>query len=352
MYSREGSISEHFTRRCLRNRDKFGAPKKITESEHSRKTKHNQRIYEENTGKRNKETTSYPSSLLLPLRHLHNHDEGVGGEHVHDRKDKCQRRRVYRCHVDKASGKTALFAATSLRKKTTMQTEMEKQNPDVKFNLEARGGRPRGQLRVRSTHSSEKSNRQHHTCSPTQCYHPKPTPKRRQHQKHRWMKLRQKGESNTSKGINDRFLFDCEYNVNPGFASEHLLAKIKHHVSSTVNNFDQECIPETYSHRIIFMSMMKELEANNKLHKARRHENPERPGAQRLRVTFPSRFLDFVGPGSKNTRKFARLMLGPRRFFGFFTHAKNLVTQMFPAQQSSSWASSPKKEEQTWFIST
>ena len=65
-------------------------------------------------------------------------------------------------------------------------------------------------------------------------------------------------ESNTSQGIHDKFL-DCEFNVNPGHTSVQLLAQIKHHVSSTVDDTGQECTPVTYRHRIIFMSMMKLL---------------------------------------------------------------------------------------------
>ena len=37
---------------------------------------------------------------------------------------------------------------------------------------------------------------------------------------------------------------------------------------STLDDFGQECTPETYRHRIIFMSMMKELEVNNKLYRS------------------------------------------------------------------------------------
>ena len=67
------------------------------------------------------------------------------------------------------------------------------------------------------------------------------------------------------KRINDKFS-DCEC-VSQGFTSEQLLAKIKYHVSSTVDDFVQECTPEMYFHRIIFMSMMKDLKENDKLDK-------------------------------------------------------------------------------------
>ena len=60
-----------------------------------------------------------------------------------------------------------------------------------------------------------------------------------------WTKSRQKGDSDTPTGINDRFL-GCEFNVNPGFtSSEQMPAKIMHHVSFTVYDFDQECTMET-----------------------------------------------------------------------------------------------------------
>ena len=59
---------------------------------------------------------------------------------------------------------------------------------------------------------------------------------------------------NASEGINDRFL-DCEFNVIPGFISEQLLARIKQHVSSTVDDSDQECTLEVYANRIVFQGV-------------------------------------------------------------------------------------------------
>ena len=66
---------------------------------------------------------------------------------------------------------------------------------------------------------------------------------RRQHNVENGTKRSQEGELNISKGTNDEFL-DGEFNVNPGFTSEQLLAKIKHHGSSTVDDFGQACTPE------------------------------------------------------------------------------------------------------------
>ena len=114
----------------------------------------------------------------------------------------------------------------------------------------------REQFRVRLTHSCQKSIGPTHPCSLTLCSCCS-LPRDGKKTKHRWTKCRQKDDSNTSTGINDRFLH-CEFNVNRGFTSVQLLAKIKHHVSSTVDDFGQECTPETYCHRIIFTSSMKE----------------------------------------------------------------------------------------------
>ena len=69
-----------------------------------------------------------------------------------------------------------------------------------------------------------------------------------------------KANSNTWKGIDDRFLA-CEFNASPGFTSEQLLVKIKHHVSSIVGDFGQECKQETYL-------MMSELEVSPKVHRS------------------------------------------------------------------------------------
>ena len=53
-----------------------------------------------------------------------------------------------------------------------------------------------------------------------------------------------KSVSNTSQGINAKFLV-CEFNVNQSFTSAQLLAKIKHHVSSTIGDIDRKCTPKT-----------------------------------------------------------------------------------------------------------
>ena len=90
-------------------------------------------------------------------------------------------------------------------------------------------------------------------------------PRRQHNVKNRWTKRRQEGELNISKGTNDKFL-DCEFNVNPGFTSEQLLAKIKHHGSSIVDDLGHACTQEAYSQRIIITSMKNALEVNEMLH--------------------------------------------------------------------------------------
>ena len=92
----------------------------------------------------------------------------------------------------KSFRKTGLFATISSIVRTKMQTEMENQDPDVKFTLEAlvgslttlSGRRPlarrsenpsqsrteRGQFQVRLAHTSKNPSRQHHTRSPSR-YH-------------------------------------------------------------------------------------------------------------------------------------------------------------------------------------
>ena len=165
----------------------------------------------------------------------------------------------------KSFGRTALFAATSFHKKTKTQTEMEKNTQTSssserpwsevlwlrlqreascsKINISSHSRRDRWQLRVRLTHSCRKIIKQNHPCSPTQCFVWELGSRRQHNVKNRWTKRRQEGELNISKGTNDKFL-DYEFNVNPGFTSEQLLAKIKHHGSSIVDDFGQVCTPE------------------------------------------------------------------------------------------------------------
>ena len=59
------------------------------------------------------------------------------------------------------------------------------------------------------------------------------------------------------------------------------LAAIEQHVSSTRDDIGQECTPDTYPHRIIFMGMVVD-EAPQE----RRGKSPERPEAPRLRSTL------------------------------------------------------------------
>ena len=58
-----------------------------------------------------------------------------------------------------------------------------------------------------------------------------------------------------------------DFNVNPGITSSLLLVTIQQHVSSTLDNLGQECVRETYSHRIIFMALMIGWEVTDKPHK-------------------------------------------------------------------------------------
>ena len=55
----------------------------------------------------------------------------------------------------------------------------------------------------------------------------------------RWMDKRQRGGSNTSQGINAKFL-DCNFIRNPGFTFAQLLATIKQDVSSTLDDIGEE----------------------------------------------------------------------------------------------------------------
>ena len=66
--------------------------------------------------------------------------------------------------------------------------------------------------------------------------------------------------NHTSKGSNAKFR-GCEFNINPGFSSA--ACDDQQHVSSTLNDIGQECIPVTYRHRIIYMEMMNELEVTD-----------------------------------------------------------------------------------------
>ena len=88
----------------------------------------------------------------------------------------------------------------------------------------------------------------------------------------RWAEGSQSASA-TSKGINSNF-FDIEFNVNPGYTSMQLLAAIKQNTfRRLVDDIGQECTPDTYHHRIIFMSMvMDKIHRNDKanLHNAQR----------------------------------------------------------------------------------
>ena len=120
----------------------------------------------------------------------------------------------------------------------------------------------------------------------------------------------QKGVPNTTECVNDS-IFDFDFYVNPGFTSERLLAK-KHYVSSTVDDYCQECTLETYTYRIIHVHEHEELEVDNKLHK---DDDSHTQNAQELR-DYASRCGPgcwiFVGPVSNYTRKHDRKPNGYR----------------------------------------
>ena len=83
----------------------------------------------------------------------------------------------------------------------------------------------------------KKSIRQHNTCSPSQflcCEIPLSAPGG-----NIFIQVNEK----SSGRLNERFL-DCEFNVNPGITSEQLLAKIKHHVLSIVDDYDQDTVTQ------------------------------------------------------------------------------------------------------------
>ena len=174
---------------------------------------------------------------------------------------KDHKRSVYWSHMERLWKNSTLRHTLAQEKKKT-QTERRNKNPDVKFILgissevlccdfdlyskikvSCCSRTKRWELQFRLTHWCQKSIKQNYTCSPTWCYVREfiISSWRRQHFSNRWTKHRQKDNWNISKDITNRFL-DCESNVNPGFTSEPLQAKIKHHVSSTVDDFGQEYV--------------------------------------------------------------------------------------------------------------
>ena len=134
----------------------------------------------------------------------------------------------------------------------------------------------------------------------SQCYvrEPMVSPRRRQH----FFNL---VDDNRQEGV------DCEFTVNRGFVSAQLLAKIKHHVSSLVDDLVQLCTPNTWLLRVVFMRMMKEWEVHSQLYK---NDDlfPQELGDCASRVRPGDRI--FVGSVSTNTRRQkAGRMLGPKR---------------------------------------
>ena len=91
-----------------------------------------------------------------------------------------------------------------------------------------------------------------------------------------------------------RISFDIEFNVYTGYTSMQLLAAIQQHVSSTCDDIGQECTPETYPLRIIFMGML-----TDKLHRndGANAANAQRPGD--VAAHFRPGYCVVVGPESK-----------------------------------------------------
>ena len=228
-----------------------------------------------------------------------------------------------------------LLSSPPPRSRQLRKTIMENKNPDVKFILGAFVGSLMalttegdllledelgGQLRTRLTRSCQKNHQAKSSvfsdsmlCSGTHDQRPVTATF-----KSRWTKRRQKDESNASKGINDRFL-DCEFNVNPGFISEQLLARIKHHVPSTV---DITCTPDLIKSGrwrcTRTGSSFKESEVDNQLHK---NDNLKTQNAQEL-----SDYASRVRPGLGITTE-SRTDIGTQNVFTDFSHKQeNLVT--------------------------
>ena len=85
-----------------------------------------------------------------------------------------------------------------------------------------------------------------------------------------------------------------------------LLATIKWYVSSTLDELGQECVLETFTHRIIFMAMMNELELIDKLHKNDdvRIQQVQEVCDHTARL-WPRDWF-FVGPGSDTTGQYGK----------------------------------------------
>ena len=140
------------------------------------------------------------------------------------------------------------------------------------------------------------------------------------------------------------------------FTSAQVLATMKHYVSSTVDDIRQGSTPETYFHCIIFISMMKEFEVNDNVHKDDDlHTQSASPRAWRLRGTLPaslldfrrSRFREYRGARQKDER-----ILGSKTSTDSSPHIHNLVTQFSQAPPSSSRAPSHKKGDKIASVST
>ena len=99
-----------------------------------------------------------------------------------------------------------------------------------------------------------------------------------------------------------------------------------------------------YLLRVIFVSMMKEMKVEDKLHE---NDNLYSQNAQQLShcaALFRPGCWMFVGPKSENTRNAAKHRTDIRinKLYGFFTNRQNPVTQLFPAPLTSSRAASKK----------
>ena len=115
------------------------------------------------------------------------------------------------------------------------------------------------------------------------------------------------------------------------FTSAQVLATMKHYVSSTVDDIRQESTPETYFHRIIFTSMMKEFEVNDNVHK---DDDLHSESSQELgdcATRFRPVYWIFVGPGSESTGEHDRKTNGfwDQRLLRILLHISTILSPSF-----------------------
>ena len=95
-----------------------------------------------------------------------------------------------------------------------------------------------------------------------------------------------------------------DFNVNPGITSSLQLVTIQQHVSSTLDDVGQECVRETYSHRIIFMALMIGWEVTDKPHKNDDLRFQQAREVRDYTPRFRPRSWIFVDPGPAKTRRY------------------------------------------------